>query len=193
METGREAIRYRNSRCRTSSGRSSSPSLTPGAIASPPFHTRTKAGPGISAIYQEIAVKRVLESMRMAQRSRAADTCDRNGKDINRLPDRLEAVQGSLERQGLGSGKEPERRPAFCSWPIATHWRSRPTTISRRSPPFQTMPWSASSRSRNPQKGPRPQKRQHLFHDLPDVHERAGRRDGNPRRISASIRRISSI
>jgi hypothetical protein len=55
-----------------------------------------KSGTWLLRFYQEIAVNRVLERIADGH-SRAADAGDRNGQDVDRVSDRVEAVRGAVE------------------------------------------------------------------------------------------------
>ena len=115
-------------------------SRTPGATASPPCRSRTRAATWQGRYYQDIAIERVLEAIAAGQAAHPAHAGHRHRQDLHRLPDRLEAVPEPLEPDA--ASRRAGR--ASCSSPTATSWPTRPTTPSRPSPRTR---WCASTRT----------------------------------------------
>ena len=110
MTDRRGGLRRRTTHARTNSGTESSPSRTPGATASPPCRSRTRAAVAGALLPGQRDRERVLEAIAARQRPHPADARDRHRQDRDRLPDRLEAVPEPLELADWKRG-EPTRRP----------------------------------------------------------------------------------
>ncbi len=150
METGAEGERGRLSDARRAVGADLRRSRTPGATASPPCRSRTRAAPGRRATTRTSPSTRVLEAIADGQDRILLTLATGTGKTFIAFQIAWKLFQSRWNLTTGTSGASRRAGRASCSWPTATSSPTRPTTPSPPSPDDALVRIDAG---RDPQEG----------------------------------------
>ena len=150
-------------------------------FAAVPFED--KGGQWQLRYYQDIAVDRALEAIAAGRDRILLTLATGTGKTAIAFQLAWKLFHGRWNLKDWREGGEPSRRPRIL------FLADRNILADQAYNDFSAFPEDALVRidpDDHPQEGPRAEERQHLLHDLPDLHERQGRRG----RARAQLRRL---